>query len=116
MTRRLAIFSFAVLTLGTFAGCAENLLTRERYDLIREGSSTKDEVKAALGEKYLIDRGKEWEYDNESEHLSVWFEFDERGVVKRKQWFSGDGIEHDSNTDPEGEKRYEGKNATTIDR
>lgn len=116
MIRKMAIFSFAALSIGTIAGCAENKLTRNRYDLIRVGSSTKDEVKAALGDQYLIDRGKEWEYDNEAKHLSVWFEFDENGVVSRKQWFSGEGgLEHDSSTGPEGETRYKGESDKTVD-
>lgn len=113
---------FAGLTLvaalsAATVGCAENKLTRQNYDLIREGSSTKEEVRAAMGDKYLEQRtDKVWEYDDEGRHLSVWFEFDDQGTVTRKQWYSGDGLEHDSKDMPEGEVAEEREGATTIDR
>ncbi|MBX3396838.1 MAG: hypothetical protein KF841_15890 [Phycisphaerae bacterium] len=117
MRFRNVLVTAGALAVSTMMGCSENKLTRQNYDLIRVGSSQKEEVKSALGERHLIDRGAQWEYDDESRHISVWFEFDKSGVVTRKQWWSGDGgLEHDSQAGPEGETIYEGKGATTIDR
>lgn len=117
MTFRIVAGSIAALMVGALAGCAENKLTRQNYDLIRVGSSHKDEVKSALGNQNLIDRGAQWEYDDEGRHISVWFEFDKDGVVTRKQWWSGDGgLEHDSQAGPEGETVHEGTGTMTIDK
>lgn len=116
MTLRLVAIVLTALVASTLMGCAENQLTRQNYDLIRVGSSHKDEVRSALGDKHLIDRGKTWEYDDEQRHVSVWFEFDDNGTVTRKQWWSGDGgLEHDSQAGPEGETVHEGSRRRTMD-
>ncbi|MFH1418915.1 MAG: hypothetical protein ABII12_11610 [Planctomycetota bacterium] len=107
----------AVLML-TLVGCAENKLTRQNYDLVKEGMSTKLEVEATLGEKYA-DRGESWEYENEDEFLTVYIYWDKSDKVAKKEWISGkdetwEGTAPGIDEEPEGEKRYDGSSTTTL--
>ncbi|HWL92239.1 MAG TPA: hypothetical protein VNT79_01780 [Phycisphaerae bacterium] len=117
MTFRLAAIGLSSVVFLSLTGCAKSQLTRQNYDLIRVGSSNKEEVKSALGEQHLVDRGNQWEYDDSKQSVSVWFEFDDNGVVTRKQWYSGEGgLEHDSQGSPDGETVYQGSKRSTTDR
>lgn len=83
--------SLAAGLLAAFlaAGCSENKVTRNNFDTIVEGTSTRDEVRWTMGDKHLIDRGDHWEYDVSDKHLSVFFFFDEQGKVRKKEWWDG---------------------------
>lgn len=119
MARRMSVLTCGVVGLALLAGCSENKLTRENYDLIIENKSHKDEVRSALGDKHLIDRAEmnAWEYEDMDRKLSVWFYFDDKGVVTRKQWISGEGgFEHDTKEMPAGETRSTDKYRSTTDR
>jgi len=107
----------AVLML-TLVGCAENKLTRQNYDLVKEGMSTKLEVEATLGEPYA-DRGDCWDYENEDEFLTIYIYWDKNGKVAKKEWISGkdgtwEGTAPGIEEEPEGEKRYDGSSNTTL--
>ncbi len=111
-----------VLTVGlmlTLVGCAENKLTRQNYDLVKEGMSTKLEVEATLGEKFA-DRGECWEYENENEFLTVYIHWAKNGKVLKKEWISGkgegtwEGTAPDIDEEPDGKKMYDGFSNTTL--
>jgi hypothetical protein len=115
----MGVLSCGVLAMALFAGCSENKLTRENYDLIVVNSSNKDEVMSCLGDKHLNDHAemRAWEYEDMDRKLSVWFWFDDQGVVTRKQWNSGaGGFEHDSQEMPAGEVRSRKDYRSTTDR
>jgi hypothetical protein len=70
-----------VLFLG---GCADKL-TRSRFEMIEVHVSDKDDVARTLGDpsRQLDDQ---WHYERVDKHLNVIIEFDDGGVVIRKQW------------------------------
>lgn len=113
--KRCALFGFAVLSVG----CAENKLTRQNYDMIREGMSNREEVRMTLGEEYTAFSDERWEYENEGEHLSIVIHFDESGKVRAKEWRDGktgswEGQDPAIDPNPPGRKGYEGSSTTTI--
>jgi len=116
MIHRISVLCISAALLLVLGGCAKNQMTRQNYDLIRVGSSTRLEVKSAMGEKHMKDRGGDWEYEDMDKKLSVWFYFDDKGIVSRKQWMSGEGLEDDSNPDPEGQVISDHSSSTTIDK
>ena len=67
-------------------GCAQDKLTRSNFDMIREGTSSKDEVALTLGKDYVTRGEDEWEYEREKDHLVVYIHFDQSGKVTRKEW------------------------------
>ena len=75
-------FGLAALAVG----CAENKLTRQNYDLIREGMSNREEVKMTLGDDYTAFSDERWEFENEADHLSIVIHFDDSGKVRAKEW------------------------------
>ncbi len=85
MVRRRTILCGALWMIGALGGCAENKMTRQNWDMIKEGTSTKDEVRLTLGDKYTA-LGNQWEYEDEDKHLHATIHFDEKGVVARKEW------------------------------
>jgi hypothetical protein len=70
------------------AGCAENKMTRQRFDMIKEGMSTQDEVRQTLGDKYTA-LGNQWEYEDERKDVHATIHFDPKGVVTKKEWMNG---------------------------
>lgn len=77
----------AVLLLVLFLapGCAQKF-TRENWEMIEVGASTKDEVKFVLGSP--MDRGKEvWWYNRGWNDAFIYF--NEKDVVKAKKWYNG---------------------------
>ncbi len=103
----------------TLVGCAENKLTRQNYDLVKEGMSTKLEVEATLGKPYA-DRGESWEYENEDEFLTVFIHWAKNGKVMKKEWISAkgegtwEGTAPGIKEEPEGKKTYDGSSNTTL--
>jgi len=105
--------------LVVLVGCAENKLTRHNYDMIKEGQSTRSEVRHTLGVKHLAERGDQWEYEDLDRHLSVVFYFDNNGVVRRKEWIDAgtgewEGAAPHIDKNPQGEKMSERTSTTTI--
>ena len=86
--KKLCLFTLAVCTIAGMMGCAENKMTRQRFDMIREGASTQDEVRSTLGDKYTS-MGNQWEFEDEDKHLHATVHFDDKGVVARKEWMDG---------------------------
>ncbi|MBN2563228.1 MAG: hypothetical protein JXQ75_20085 [Phycisphaerae bacterium] len=97
-------------------GCAENLVTRQHYDMIVVGKSTKLEVEKTLGDKYTARGDDEWEYDEEDRHLAVYVYFDAGGKVEKKEWVdSKTGEWHCDPPDPtHGRKISDEAGTTTI--
>ncbi|MFQ5430841.1 MAG: hypothetical protein ACE5E1_11080 [Phycisphaerae bacterium] len=117
MTSRWYTIGLSLFALVSLAGCAENKLTRENYDLIMQGKSTQLEVEKTLGDDHLIRRGREWEYDDRDRHLTVYINFDERGLVSRKQWVDASTDEwDDTQKGPEGEKIHEETRSLSHDK
>lgn len=116
MTRRISWTLLATAVVIGVGGCAENKLTRHNFALIHEGKSTKLEVEKTLGEEHLIRRGSQWEYDDMDRHLTVYVDFNDRGVVTRKQWVDArTGEWDDTKPEPEGEKVSEETSTLTHD-
>ncbi len=72
-------------TIVWVAGCAQDMVTRDHFNMIVEGRSTRLELEKTMGEKY-IDRGNQWEYERPNKGLSVVFYFDDHDRVIRKEW------------------------------
>jgi len=110
-----------VAAAGALAfGCAENKFTRANFDTIVEGRSSKEEVKLTLGDKY-DDLGDQWTYEDESKHITAFIYFDERGMVRRKQWIDAragtwEGSAPGIDDSPQGRKASEEKSNMTIER
>lgn len=110
----LAMFA-AVLFVGVLSGC-ENKLTRQNFEMIQLGSSTKLEVKNTLGENKLVrENSEQFEWEDEDQSLTVLIDFDERGHVSRKQWIDADSnVWDDTKPDPEGHKVLDEDSAATY--
>lgn len=103
----------AALLIGVVSGC-ENKLTRQNFEMIQLGSSTKLEVTNTLGDKGLVRQdADQFEWEDEDRDLTVLIDFDETGHVTRKQWIDPDSWD-DTQPDPEGHKVYEKDSASTY--
>lgn len=112
----MTVFGFAVVLCLT--GCAENKLTRQNFDMVKEGVSTKLEVENTLG-KQFADRGDCWQYENEDEHLNAYIYWDKAGKVERKEWIDAKtgewtGAAPGIKEHPEGRQASEQKSNMTI--
>ena len=93
----LAAMSFAML----FAiGCQEKL-TRQRFDTVKEGFSTKLDVSETLGDPD-VKQNDVWHYMRHDKHLFVDVEFGEDGKVTGKQWKDGKTGEWDDSGSMKG--------------
>jgi outer membrane protein assembly factor BamE (lipoprotein component of BamABCDE complex) len=120
MLRRRAAWCVAVFGVGVLAGCAENKMTRQNWEMVKEGTSTKDEVRLTLGDKYTA-LGNQWEYEDEDKHLHATIHFDDKGVVTRKEWMDGKsgewtGAAPEISVKPQGRTTSEQKGHTTINK
>jgi hypothetical protein len=119
MLHRTSLLILTVIVVPVLVGCAENKLTKNNFDMIKEGVSTKLEVENTLG-KPTADRGDNWQYENEDEHLMVFIHWNSAGKVERKEWVSakGEGVWEGSapgiKDRPEGRPVSEQKSNTTI--
>ena len=77
-----------VAILLALAGCQDKL-AHERFSQIQVHGSTRGEVTALIGEPD-DDLGDQWLYQRPDKHLTVLVDFDERGLVSRKQWIDAD--------------------------
>lgn len=86
MTKRRVLKALGLGLVCMIVGCAENKLTRHNYEMIREGASTREEVKLTLGDNYTATASNRWEYEDEDNHRSIVIRFDESGKVNGKEW------------------------------
>lgn len=106
MVRRVIGLCIAASVTATLGGCAKNMLTRDHYNLIKDGVSTKLEVRQTMGDKYA-EYGDQWRYEDEDRFLTVVFYFDSNDRVLRKEWIDAETGEWDGaapgiNPNPEG--------------
>jgi hypothetical protein len=119
MLCKTCLMSLLAVVLFAALGCSESLVTRQHYDMIMEGTSTKIEVEKTLGDTYVKRGSNEWEYDEEGRHLTVYVYFDKKGVVKWKEWIDGrtgewDGAAPGIDEEPEGETASDESKTMTI--
>lgn len=82
-----------ILALVALTGCDK--LTRNHFELIQQGVDDKEDVERTLGRPDHV-MGQAWHYERVDQHLNVQIDFDEQGVVSRKQWIdanTGDWID-----------------------
>lgn len=113
------LMSCAVLSI--LAGCAENKLTRQNFDMIKEGKSTKMEVEMTLGDNYDAIDAHQWEYEDEERQLSVMIHYDDGGIVQAKEWRDArtgewEGQAPGIDPNPPGRTVSESKSNATIDK
>lgn len=86
---------FGALALSS--GCASPVeLTRSGFDRIRVDATTQAEVQDLIGKPDSELSGL-WLYHRPDAHLEVMIDFDDQGLVTRKQWIDGLGNDwHDS--------------------
>jgi hypothetical protein len=116
--RKSTAIGLMISIMCVFSGCAENKMTAQRFGMIKEGTSTKDEVRMTLGDKYTA-LGDQWEYEDEDKHLHATVHFDARGVVVRKEWMDGktgewSGAAPGIEENPKGAKQSDSKSYGTI--
>jgi hypothetical protein len=95
-------------------------MTRQNWELIREGTSDKEEVRLTLGDNYTA-LGNQWEYDDESKHLHATIHFNDKGIVTKKEWMDGKtgewtGAAPQISEERQGRTASEKKGHTTIDK
>jgi hypothetical protein len=90
-TIRVALVLSAALVLS---GCDK--LTRNHYEMIQQNVSNTDDVQRTIGDpNYRVDG--QWHYDRVDKHLNVIIDFNEGGVVVRKQWIdANEGVWEDT--------------------
>jgi len=94
---------FALLT-----GC--DPLTRERFEMITIDVDRQFDVEKMIGPPDYRLEGQ-WHYERIDKHLNVKVEFDESGVVTRKEWIDAMAETWEDTDDPGDEPTYE---TTTI--
>lgn len=113
MLWRISAASISCMIFVCLGGCAQDMATREHFELINPGSSTKLDVEQTMGTKY-VDREDHWEYDRMDEHgYTAFIYYDDAGTVARKQWWDGEGLD-DSDAEPEGDKVYDSTGASVV--
>lgn len=118
MFQRIVLTLCVGVTISLLSGCAQEMVTRQHYDMIHEGKSNKLEVEKTLGNTY-VDRGDHWEYEEMDRGLSVVFHFDDKGYVTHKQWRDAntgewDGAGPNINENPEGKQISGSTGAQTV--
>jgi len=118
MFRKSAFLCLAVWGMAMSSGCAENKMTRRNWEMIKEGTSGKDEVRLTLGDKYTA-LGNQWEYEDEDKHLHATIHFDDHGVVTKKEWMDGKsgewtGAAPGINEESQGQKGREERSNSTM--
>ncbi len=103
-------FVSLLLTLGVFflVGCDQ--LTREHYEMITVNVDKEFDVDKMIGEPDSKISGL-WLYEREDKHLVVKIEFDDDGVVTRKEWIDAMGGTWDDSQESGDDSVYE---STTI--
>ncbi len=96
-----AIPAWAAAALAALlTGCQadQDRLVHDNYMQIRQDLSTQAEVQRIMGEP---DRrlARQWLYERPEKHLIVLVDFDETGLVTRKQWIDAAGEFWDDSND-----------------
>ena len=114
MMRKMALVLFLGGVLFVFVGCSK--VTRENWEMIKVGASTKLEVENTLGKEYKAHGDDQWQFENEDKDVDAMIYFDGNGKVVKKQWRDGNNPEWITvPPEPsEGRKIYEETNTTTI--
>lgn len=73
------------LGLALLAGTGCENLTRSRFEMVSVNVSTREDVRHTLGPPSYVMDGR-WQFERPERHINVLIDFDERGVVTRKQW------------------------------
>lgn len=113
MLRKISVAALLGVVLFVFTGCSK--VTRQNYDMIKIGASTKLEVENTLGKTYTARGDNEWAYEEEDRDLDVRIHF-EGDKVSKKEWIDAKHGVWD--TDPpepsEGRKFHDETNTGTI--
>ena len=78
-----------VCLAALFAGCRQDPLAYENFRQIQQNHSTQADVLTMLGDPEEEFEGH-WLYERPNKHLIVLIEFDEDGLVSRKQWIDAE--------------------------
>lgn len=115
MLRRIVQFSIFGAFMICFSGCAKDMVTLEHFNLIIKDTSTKNDVRATMGDKY-VDRGDHWEYERTDRAVSAFFYFDDDGTVIKKDWIdTREGTWNSSDEEPEGDKVYDSTGSSAFE-
>ena len=107
---RSATASLFVLAAVALCGCDQ--LTRSHYEMIIVNQSTTLDVEKTLGEAdYKLP--DQWHYERVDDHRNVIIDFNDDGVVTRKQWVE-EG-EWDDTQKPDDDDTYESTEIRDID-
>ena len=114
MLQKMSVAALLGFALFVFVGCSK--VTRQNYEMLKVGASTKLEVENTLGKTYTARGDDQWEYEEEDRDLSVMIHFDQAGKVSKKEWI--DAKHNEWHTDPaepsEGRKFHDESNTATI--
>ncbi|MFH0980608.1 MAG: hypothetical protein V2A79_03600 [Planctomycetota bacterium] len=103
-----------ILAAGTVAavgGCDK--LTRNHYEMIQQSVSTTDDVARTIGDPSDKLPGQ-WHYEREDKHLNVIIDFNDQGVVVRKQWIDAMAPEWEDTEKPGETDKYESTQIRNI--
>ena len=103
-------FVSLIMVLGMFFAVGCDQLTREHYEMITVNVDKEFDVDKMIGEPDSKISGL-WLYEREDKHLVVKIEFDNEGVVTRKEWIDAMSGTWDDSKDPGDDTVYE---STTI--
>ena len=103
--RTLARASVAAVA-ALLTGCQDKL-SHKNFELIQQGFSTQHEVTQLIGDPDEAAANR-WMYERPDKHLFAFVDFDEEGVVARKQWVDAkEAVWEDTRPDPEGRSSSE---------
>ena len=80
-----AVGLLGLLCLTVSTGC--DPLTRNRFDMMKVDVADEADVRATIGEPTLVLPGQ-WHFERPERHLNVLIDFNDQGVVSRKQWIN----------------------------
>ena len=95
-----AVGLLGLLCLTVSTGC--DPLTRNRFDMIKVDVAGEGDVRGTIGEPTRVLPGH-WHYERPERHLNVLIDFNDQGVVSRKQWIDAVGNEWFDSQPPQEE-------------
>jgi hypothetical protein len=108
MTRKAKAGVLLLGLAGLLGGCDK--LKRERFEMIRVQVDAKGDVEKLIGPPdYKLPA--QWHYERDDQHLIVRVDFDDNGVVTRKQWIDAMAARWDDSQSPDKQPASE---STTI--
>ena len=108
---KLANLALTVAVMLVAAGC--ETLTRSRFEMISVNASTRDDVRQTLGPP-SHELGERWQFERPERHLNVLIDFNENGVVTRKQWIDANTGEWTDTKPPDPNGSTESTTIRTI--